>query len=206
VKRRFLVAGGGTGADADDDASDGLLLPETGAAADAEGGCCERFNRREGFPFGFAPEGPVGPVGPTGGLSDIFYSSEGRDNRQAIPTVIRLSKCHYFSYSLLHGDLSRLEDRCIPTIQKSAHDFSRQKNCSTNGIENLFLFLKQSTDMSRFHVASSSTSTCHVTLQFTSRLAPSYILVWSQFQPELTQRRRQKAISQRRRPFKKRPS
>lgn len=105
VKRRFLDAGGGTGADADADAdadvdSEGrLLLPDAADAADADAadaeGCCERFNRREGFPPGFAPEAPVGPAGPVGCLSDILCYAlveKGMYTRQAIPAVLSLSK------------------------------------------------------------------------------------------------------------------
>jgi maltooligosyltrehalose trehalohydrolase len=85
-----LDTGGGTGAD-EDVTSDGLLLTDAAAdaadagaadagaadagAADAgadAAGCCERFNRREGFPPGLAPEAPVGPAGPVGGLSDML--------------------------------------------------------------------------------------------------------------------------------------
>ena len=70
MNRRFLDGGGATGADAD---SDGLLLLGAGATADAEG-CCERFNRREGFPPGLALESPVGPVGPVGSCDMLCFT------------------------------------------------------------------------------------------------------------------------------------
>jgi hypothetical protein len=79
-----------SGVDEDVDSDGRLLLPDVGTAdaADAEGGGCERFNRREGFPPGFAPVGPVGPVGPAGGVCDMLYSWRAIYNRQAIQRLV----------------------------------------------------------------------------------------------------------------------
>jgi hypothetical protein len=190
VNRRFLVAGGGTGADDDADAdavSDALLLPETGAAdaADAEGGCCEpeRFNRREGFPPGLAPGAPVGPVGPPGGcdmLSSCRFSCRERYNSQAIHLdySIRVYRTN-FSYFMV---ICRLEDRCNTKI--CADDFPARKIARNRRNTELISFsMFDVCTVSYTHIPRGVFSHIHVSTTIHVTFGRQASLSSSQFQP-----------------------